>query len=359
MKRSALFLGLVSVLSIPAPAHALREVIVGNQPLSPGMFPPELFAAVNTHERVYLYVHNGNPFFFFKGPPPALNEAIRRFVDIPAAKREIILLPVPAKPLIHDKKPIAYDWSLHVPMGDRLDGDSELADNRATLTIYIPEPLPPALADPQTARKWLADLDSADFKARERATKELTDLGPPVTNLLREALRGGASAEARDRIKKILAVVGADIRPDVLELPDGVPVIGPDALLARCRKELGNKDPVVRGRAAMTLIDHGAPAEEVLPDIEKMLKSETHRSALAGAAWAAYHLGAAAKPLLPHLQETAKSDDKNVADICRQAIDIIEKSTAEKIPAAEAKKRATIRTEIRDFVSARDGKVGK
>src|SRR5262245_57753163 len=106
MKRSAVFLGLLAALCIPATAHAIREVIIGNQPLPPGMFPTEVLAAVNTQERVYLYVHNGNPFFFFQGGPRALNNAIRRFAAIPAEKREILLLPAPAKPLVHDKKPI-------------------------------------------------------------------------------------------------------------------------------------------------------------------------------------------------------------------------------------------------------------
>jgi hypothetical protein len=359
MKRSAMLLGLLSALSAPAPAHALREVIVGNQPLRPGMFAPELLAAVNIQERVYLYVHDGNPFFFFKGGPGALNEAMRRFAAIPANKREIILLPIPAKPLIHDRKPIAYDWSLHVPMGHRRGGDSALSDNRATLTIYIPGPQPPTLADPQKARKWIADLDSDDFEMRERASKELADLGPPVAALLRKALMGRVSFEAHKRMERILTDVGGVICLDVLELPDGVPVVGMEALLDRCRKELSNKDPVIRGQAAMSLIDYGAPSEEVLPDLEKVLKTEKLASPLAGAAWAASRLGAAARPLLPSLQATAKTADKNVARACEQAIDTIEKAKSEPVPDAEAKKRATIRKDIREFIAGLKGRADK
>jgi hypothetical protein len=355
MKRSVMLLGLLSTLSLTGPVHALREVIVGNQPLSPGMFGPELLAAVNIHERVYLYVHDGNPFFFFKGGPKALNDALGRFAAIPAERREIVLLPIPAKPLIHDK-PIGYDWSLHVPLGRRRGGSSELADTRATLTVYIPEPLPPALADVQKARQWIADLDSDDFRTRERATRELADLGPSVTSLLREALKAGASIEARKRMEGILTRVCRVIRLDALELPRGVPVVGLEDLLARCRKELANKDPIMRGNAARLLADQGATAEEIVPDLEKLLKTEKDPSPLAGAAWAAYHLGAAARPLLPALRATAKTTDKNVASICDQAIDRIDKATAEPLPNGEAKRRAIIRKEIREFVAALRGK---
>ncbi len=366
MKRSAMFLGLLSVLSIPAPAYALREFVVGNQPLGPGFgFGAELLAAVNTVERVYMYNHDGNLFFFFKGGPKALNEAIGRFAAIPADKREIILLPVPAKPLIHDKKPIAYDWCLHVPrvgglrFGRRFEGDSEIADNRATLTIYIPEPRGPALADPQQARKCIAELDSKDFKIRERATKELIDLGPSIASLLREALKGRPAPEARNRMERILTGVSRVIRLDVLELPDKVLVVGLEELLARCRTELSNKDAVIRGQAASVLVDQGAPAEEVLPDLEKMLKTEKDASPLAGAAWAAYHLGAAARPLLPVLQATAKTADKKVASVFEQAINNIEKAKVEPVPDGDVKKRATIRKEIREFVAGLKGKAGK
>ena len=353
----------LTLLCLTTPAYALREVVVGNQPLRPGRFRPEILAAVNTEERVYLYVHDGNPFFFFKGGPRSLNEAIRRFAAIPADKREIILLPAPAKPLIHDKKAIAYDWCLHVPMGNRrFLGDTELSDTRATLTIYICEPLPPPLPDPQKARKWIGDLDSDDFKVRDRATKDLRDLGPPVASLLREALKSQISAEGRNRMQRILADLVASsgaLRLDLLELPDSVPVIGLEALLSRCRKELANKDASIRGRAAMFLVDYGAPANDILPDLEKILKDEKHSSPLAGAARAASSLGASAQPLLPFLRATAKTADKSLASICQQAIDTIEKAEAEPVNDAEAKRRATIRNETREFVAGREKNAGK
>ncbi|HKB42286.1 MAG TPA: hypothetical protein VKD72_38015, partial [Gemmataceae bacterium] len=230
----------------------------------------------------------------------------------------------------------------------------------ATLTVYIPETLPPPPADSAKARKWIADLGSDDFKTRERAAKELSDLGPSVAALLREALKARPSAEARARIEKLLAEMSTALRADVLEPPEGASVVSMDDLLARFRKELADKNPAVRGNAPWHIVvDYGAPAEEVLPDLEKMLKTEKDASPVAGAAWGAYHLGAAAKPLLPLLREATKTADKNVASICQQAIDQVEKAKSEPVPEAEAKKRTTIRKEIREFVAGLKGKAGK
>ena len=187
MNPRALLLGLLSALCTPAPAHALREVIVGNQPLGSHFgFDPKLLEAVNIEERVFLYNHDGNLYFFFKGGPKALNDTIRRFMAIPTGRREIIILPGLAKPQIFDKKPIAYDWTFNVMLGDRMDRKPVPPDPSATLTIYIPEPPPQPLspADLQSAKKWLAALGSDDFKTRERAAKELAALGPPVAKLL-------------------------------------------------------------------------------------------------------------------------------------------------------------------------------
>ncbi len=363
MSRCALLTGLLSALVVPAPARAIADVMIGNGPIGPGLgFGKELLAAVNVEERVCFVSHIAYQSFYFKGEPKAVNDALRRFATLPAKKREIRLLPVPAKPLGFDK-PIPYDWQLHLTAtvtgrGPRADRKWDATDCEATLTIYIPEPLPAPLADPAAARKWIADLDRDDFRSRDRAARELTALGAPVAAVLREALKAKPSAEARDRMETILAGFSTDLRLDVLDLPAGVPVVSLDSLLARARKELASKDPNVRGNAAWDLTSHGAPAEELLPDLEKMLKTETAVSPLIGAARAAYQLGAPARPLLPTLRETAKSADKNVADMCKVAIEAIEKATADVVPEKDARFRATIRKEIREFVAGLE-KAGK
>ena len=353
MTRRALVVALV--LAAPTPAFALREVIVGNEPLGPEFgYSKELLAALNVPERVYLSSHTGGSLdVYFQGGPTALNRAFRHVAALPAHKHELILLPVPAKPLLHNK-PIAYDWMLHVP-GARPGRRDGLVESKVTLTVYIPESLPAAPADPARVRTWIADLSRDDFKTRERAAKELRALGPPITGLLREALTAKPSAEARDRLEKILAELSREIRLDVLELPAGVSVTCLDDLLDAERKRLADKDPAVRGNAVHALVGHGAPAAEVLADVERMLKTETDRNAVAGAAWAAYHLGADARPVLPALRAAQAKADKDIADICRQAVERIESAKAEPVPEAEARKRATIRTEIKAFVAKRRG----
>ena len=166
---------------------------------------------------------NGNPTFFFKGGPTAINGAIRRFAAIPAEKRDVILLPGPGTTKTFDGKPVAYDWTLHVPMGFSFGGDSEVADTRATLTIHITAPTPGPPADPATYQAWIGQLNSDDFKTRERAAKELAAVGPPAARTLREALKKTSSAEARDRLEKVLARPRGRFTLDVLDLPEGHP----------------------------------------------------------------------------------------------------------------------------------------
>jgi hypothetical protein len=349
-----LLIAVLTGLVLPAPAFALRHVIVGNEPLSG--YRPELLALLNVEERVYLEDGplGGTVTAYFHGGPRAVNAALRRFAPLKAAPREIILRPAPAPALVWDKKPIPYDWVLYVP-GEEAGPRGGAVDEKATLTIYIPEPLPPAPADPPAARRWIAALGSEDFKTRERAARELTACGPSVAALLREALKGPASAEARDRMERILAGMSTTIRLDVLEPPAGVPVVGIDDLLARARTGLADKDPVRRGHAASALVEAGPPAEEVLPDLEKLLRTETgpDLNPLYGAMWAANRLGAGARPLLPLLRAAADKANKDFATTCRQVIDGIEKAKAEAVPEAKARKRATIRKEIKEFVAGR------
>src|SRR5262249_37182538 len=103
-------LGLFAALVLPGPAFALREVIVGNEPLTG--YGKQLLALLNVEERVYLEHGplNGMLTVHFHGGPRAVNHALSRFPAVPAAEHEIILRPGPAPAHSFGKKPIPYDW---------------------------------------------------------------------------------------------------------------------------------------------------------------------------------------------------------------------------------------------------------
>jgi hypothetical protein len=224
-----------------------------------------------------------------------------------------------------------------------------------TMTVYIPTPSPPPPANPAAARKWIADLGSDDFKTRERAGKELAALGRSAAGPYREALRGKLTADVRDRLERLLAEVSQDIRADTLDIPAGLAVVGPDDLLARARAKLADKAGHIRGDGAVLLPDCGVPAAEILPELEKLLttESEWESHAAWGAAMAACKLGADAKPLLPALKVAAGSKVEYVATMCKQAVAQVEKATNDPVPEAEAKKRTAVRKDIRELVAGR------
>ncbi len=353
MKRT-LLAGLVLALACPAAAFGLATEQFGNGPITMGLgFDGTVQKAVNVESRVYWYEVNGNPTFFFKGGPKELNEAIRHFAAISHDKKEIILLPGPGLAYSLGRKEVPYTWSLHVPAGLHFGGNSEVADTRATLTIHITDPVPAAPSDPAKIKKWIADLNSDQFKVRDEASGQIEAVGPPAAALLREALKEKPSAEARDRIERLLEKANSTIRLDVLDLPADVPVIGLENLMSRARKELSNSDPSVRGYAIGTLAHRSASPDEILPDIEKMVKDEKHEYPLRCAIGCATHLCFTARPLIPILQERMKTTDENVINSCKYAIDVLEKAKPEPRPEAEVKARAALRADILKFVEAR------
>jgi len=83
---------LMALLIAPASVLALATDQYGNKPIGPGWnFDAQLLDAVNVNARVYWFEVNGNPYFYFKGTPKELNEAIRLFAAIKHEKKEIIL----------------------------------------------------------------------------------------------------------------------------------------------------------------------------------------------------------------------------------------------------------------------------
>jgi RNA polymerase sigma factor (sigma-70 family) len=64
---------------------------------------------------------------------------------------------------------------------------------------------PPAVpADPQQVERWITELDSAQFAARQQAAQALEQLGEAAEPALRKALTGRPTLEARRRLEQLL-----------------------------------------------------------------------------------------------------------------------------------------------------------
>jgi dipeptidyl aminopeptidase/acylaminoacyl peptidase len=73
---------------------------------------------------------------------------------------------------------------------------------------YLDTHLKPAEATTEDkVRGLIRDLDSDDFKTREKATAELTHIAHRAEIQVRAALAGGPSAEARRRLESVLSVI--------------------------------------------------------------------------------------------------------------------------------------------------------
>lgn len=118
--------------------------------------------------------------------------------------------------------------------------------------------LQPVAAIPEDRlRRWLSDLDSADFQARENARRELAKLGEQVEPDLRSALSKKPSAEARKRIESLLAA------------PRRVPA---GAALRRLRsirvlEQIGTQE----ARRVLAALAAGAPAARATTDAQAAL----------------------------------------------------------------------------------------
>ena len=64
---------------------------------------------------------------------------------------------------------------------------------------------PVAAPDGEAVRKLIADLDSRTFATREAASRKLGELGRPAEPFLRQAPKTAPSAEAVERIDRLLA----------------------------------------------------------------------------------------------------------------------------------------------------------
>jgi hypothetical protein len=80
-----------------------------------------------------------------------------------------------------------------------------LAASPASATMFLRQHLRAVpVLNVETARRLVADLDADEYAVRERATKELEQLGASAEALLRQAVREKPSLELRRRAEMLL-----------------------------------------------------------------------------------------------------------------------------------------------------------
>ncbi|HEX5272820.1 MAG TPA: hypothetical protein VFW33_20120, partial [Gemmataceae bacterium] len=126
--------------------------------------------------------------------------------------------------LKHDEKPLAKDLKLSAKELDALWDDLRGDDGRKAYTAlrtlraapadslpFLRDRLKPK-PDPDAKKiaALIADLDNDEFDRREKATKDLEDLGRGAESAVRQALAGKPSSEARVRLERVLAKLGGE-----------------------------------------------------------------------------------------------------------------------------------------------------
>jgi hypothetical protein len=120
---------------------------------------------------------------------------------------------------------VAYTWSLKPPNVPDRPLDALIGDDarRAWEAVWalaadpagpkrLRERFPPvAEPKPEAVREWIADLDHPTFAGREAAETALAKAGRFAEPAVRRALQGKPTAEARQRLEKVLA--GISRRP--------------------------------------------------------------------------------------------------------------------------------------------------
>jgi RNA polymerase sigma factor (sigma-70 family) len=115
--------------------------------------------------------------------------------------------------------------STHAPRAFRARG--ALASSPAEALPLLKEHLHPARsADAQRLRRLLADLESEQFAVREKAQRELEELGDLAEPVLRQALEGKPSLEMRRRVQAVLEHLrGPVTQPELLRSLRAVAVL--------------------------------------------------------------------------------------------------------------------------------------
>lgn len=265
MPRNVRFILALSLcLSAVPPAFGMDSIgeQFGNGPVSGLQVTEGQRALLNDWHRVYLYFIDSDGFRsyicgYFQGDTAGAQAALRRFAALDKGL-DVVLLPGPRTVLsFNGKQKVSADWELHIPVRDhgRRFGDEAkpAAAGKPTLYLYVRLADPPAVppAAPEQVARWLKALDADAFADRERAYAELEKQGVNVIAALRKALEKPPSAEARRRMAMLLGKLEGlpGVHLNILTIPDGVRVLGPEQQLTRIREDLKSEN--IRARAGV------------------------------------------------------------------------------------------------------------
>jgi hypothetical protein len=353
-KTAAAFLAGVAALSWVESALGLSTEHFGNAPiLRTWGFSKNVLDVVNLPSRVYWYETNGDPHFFFRGKTADLNEALRKFAAIGGKTREVILLPGPGETsnLTREKR-VSFDWDLRTPAGLYLalagsEKGTKVFTIYPTLTIYVTSAAHTSVDRPEIER-WIGDLDDTSFTVRQKATRNLENLGNAAGPFLRRALRERRSLEGQRRIQSLLdQLAGIDLAQ--IEIPPGVAVLDLNDLRDRYLQGLKSANYDVRGSACGGLGTLCRYSDEWIPTLIDMLGADKHENVRRCASASLARLGSRAKQALPVLKAGFDDPDVNIRNAFRQAATMIEQAKEDPVLADQAKKQRELLESIRTF----------
>ncbi len=107
------------------------------------------------------------------------------------------------KPLTPERLASLWDELADADAGKAWRAGWRLAADPAASVPFLQKHLRPAEVDADWIAKLLAALDGDDFEGREKASRELTNLGDLAGPAVRQALAGKPSPEARRRLEEL------------------------------------------------------------------------------------------------------------------------------------------------------------
>jgi hypothetical protein len=339
------------LLALPPTALALATETFGNAPMvKQGGWAEGVVDVVNLKTRVYSNWVNGNENFYYRGDAQALNEALRKYASVKDDVRQLILLPGSGKTRSFGRKPVDFDWQFHVPSGIYR---AMTKKTHAVMTVYVSATRPRPLERKQV-EKWLRDLNSESFKARENASQELQRLGNDAKPYLRAALKDQPTLEGRRRVETLLAKLsGIDVTD--LTIPKGLTVVTPGDWLAEGLKALQNPDRNVRSIAIQDLGRLARYSDRVAPALVEVFKKDKDEHVRRVAAACLANHCARDKSVIPLFKEGANDRDAYIRDAFRTALE--RSANAKDAPggAERLKRERRIVTEINEFKKAAGG----